>query len=109
MYDLKLDKDEKYIIRLTIGGSHIIYTYDISTPTTELTNVELLLNSVISTSKVKFMTLDTKTVYLSKDIPKYEYICITLTIVPHNIIDQFKLQDIATTDSYIYIYIYIYI
>ena len=61
MYDFKLDKDEKHKTILTVGRNRITRNYDISTPTTELTTVKLLLNSVISISKTKFMKIDINT------------------------------------------------
>ena len=71
VYDLKPDKDKKHRRRLTVGRNRILCNYDISTPTAELTTVKLLLNSVIPTSNVKFMTIDINHLYLNTDIPNH--------------------------------------
>ena len=58
--DLKPGEDEKNRTRLTVGGNRITCNYDISTSTTKFTTVKLLLNSVVSTTKENFMTIDVK-------------------------------------------------
>ena len=42
------------------GGDQINYPNDCGTPTADLLIVKLLLNSIISTPKAKFMTMDIK-------------------------------------------------
>ena len=47
--DIKPNKNEKYRTRLTVGGNLLKYDEDTYTPTTDLTMIKLLMNSVIST------------------------------------------------------------
>ena len=45
---------------LTIVGNRINYSEDCRMPTANLLTIKLLLNSIISTKKAKFMTMDAK-------------------------------------------------
>ena len=56
---------EENSTRLTVGGDKIKHPGDCGIPITELPTVNVLLNCVISTLGSKFMTLDTKNVYLN--------------------------------------------
>ena len=44
----RLQKEDPYRIRFTVGGNRIEYPGNVSTPTAELATVKLHLNSVIS-------------------------------------------------------------
>lgn len=47
-----------------VGGDRVDYPWDVSTPTADLVTSKLLINSVISTIGVEFMTADIKKFYL---------------------------------------------
>ena len=49
---------------MTIGGNLLDYDGNTKTPTADLITMKILLNSVISTSKAKFLTIDIKNFYL---------------------------------------------
>ena len=51
--------------RLTIGGKKINNLGDCGTPTTDLLTIKLLLSSISSMTKAKFMTMDIKIFYLN--------------------------------------------
>jgi hypothetical protein len=51
-------KKENKRTRFTVGGNHIDYPGKVNAPTADITTVKCLLNSVISTPDVKFMTID---------------------------------------------------
>ena len=57
-------KKDKYRTRVTMGGNLVNFPGDCGTPTADLLTVKLLLNSIISTTNAKFMTLDIKDFYL---------------------------------------------
>ena len=59
------NKKETHRTRITVGGNVLHYDGNTSTPTADLTTLKLLANSVISTPKVIFMTLDIKNYYLA--------------------------------------------
>ena len=54
------NKEEKERARLVVGGNLINYSGDCGTPTSDMLTVKLLVNSVISTIKARFMTIDIK-------------------------------------------------
>jgi hypothetical protein len=47
-------------MRLVAGGNRVHYPGDAGTPTADLLTVKLLINSTISTTGAKFMTMDIK-------------------------------------------------
>jgi hypothetical protein len=66
-------KKDKYRTRITIGGNLINFPDDCGTPTADLLTVKLLLNSIISTTIAKFMTLDITDFYLMTPMKRYKY------------------------------------
>ena len=57
-------KTEKHRSRLTVGGDRINYPFDVSTPTSDLSTIKMLWNSVLSTPGSKFFGLDVANFYL---------------------------------------------
>ncbi len=53
--------------------------------------VKLLLNSIISMPKAKFMTLDLKDFYLMTPMKRYKYFRMKLELFPQDIIDECNL------------------
>jgi hypothetical protein len=96
----KLDKPNR--TRLVAGGDRVHYPGDAGTPTADLLTIKLLLNSIISTPKAKFMTMDIKAFYLNTPMAWYEYMRLQITDMPEDVIAHYKLTDIATLDGYIY-------
>ena len=88
-------KEDLYCIRLTAGGNRINFPGDCGTPTADMITVKIHLNNVISTRNAKFMTIDIKDFYLNTPMAR-------LTDFPNNIIDHYKLHDIAH-DSYVFV------
>jgi hypothetical protein len=56
--DNKYHKEEKERTRLTVGGDQIEYPGDKSTSAAGLTTAKILINSVISTFRAKFLVID---------------------------------------------------
>jgi hypothetical protein len=67
----KIDKPNR--TRLVAGGNRVHYPGDAGTPTANLLTIKLLLNSIISTLKAKFMTMDIKDFYFDTPMARYEY------------------------------------
>jgi hypothetical protein len=80
-----------------MGGNLVNYPGDCRTPTADLLTVKLLLNSVISTSNAKFMTLDLKDFYLVTPMICYEYFRMKLELFSQDIIDEYDLKKWSTT------------
>lgn len=82
-------KEDPYRTRLAVGGNRIDYSWDVSTPTADMTTSKLLINSVISTMGAEFMTADIKNFYLCTPLKRFEYMrqkarCIRILPVPSN-------------------------
>eukprot|EP00804_Cyclotella_cryptica_P000163 CCRYP_017463-RA/>CCRYP_017463-RA protein AED:0.42 eAED:0.49 QI:0/-1/0/1/-1/0/1/0/288 len=80
------EKEDPYLIRLTVGGNKITYPGDCGTPTADMLTTKILLNSVISTKGARFMTIDIKDFYLNTPMVRPEYMRLKLSDIPDHII-----------------------
>ena len=94
--------DEPNRTRLVAGGDRVHYPFDAGTPTADLLTVKLLINSVISTHGARFFTMDIKNFYLNTPMARYEYMRLKLADMPADVIEHYKLLDVATPDGYVY-------
>ena len=101
--DVRPTKAEPNRTRLTVGGDRINYPEDCGTPTADMLLVKLLLNSVISTRRAKFMTADIKNFYLNTPLTRYEYVRLKLSDIPEEVIREYKLREKANADGTVYI------
>ena len=49
------------------------------------------------------MTADVKNFYLNTPLTRYEYVRLRLADIPDEIIEEYKLKDIATAEGFVYI------
>ena len=92
-------------VRNTIGGDRIQYDGDCSTKAAELSTCKLFVNSVLSTKNARCMTGDLKDFYLqTAKMPEkdFAYMMVPLNVIPPDIIEKYKLLDIAT-DGKVYV------
>jgi hypothetical protein len=61
--------------------------------TTDLATAKLMFNSVISTPRGRFMSIDLKDFYLCSDLEEYEYVRTPLHMLPEAIMDLNALHD----------------
>ena len=94
--------DEPNRTRLVAGGDRVHYPFDAGTPTADLLTVKLLINSVISTHGARFFTMDIKNFYLNTPMARYEYMRLKLADMSADVIEHYKLLDVATPDGYVY-------
>jgi hypothetical protein len=80
-------KAETKRLRLAVGGNLVHYPDKVSTPTSDLSTVKLLLNSVISTLGARFATFNLKDFYIGTPMVRKEYMRIPLASIPQSIID----------------------
>ena len=90
--DIRPLKDEKYRVRITVGGDKLDFCGDASSVADSLATVKLLFNSVVSTKDEKFTTADIKEFFYASFLPDPEYMKMILKIIPQEIIDQYQLQ-----------------
>eukprot|EP00804_Cyclotella_cryptica_P028442 CCRYP_014211-RA/>CCRYP_014211-RA protein AED:0.38 eAED:0.38 QI:0/0/0/1/0/0/2/0/375 len=63
----------------------------------------MLFNSVISSRGARFMTMDISNFYLNTPLKRPEFIRLNIRDIPQEIIDEYKLKDIAERDGSIYL------
>jgi len=88
--------------RLVAGGDRVYYLFDAGTPTADLLTIKLLINSVISAPGARFFMMDIKNFYLNTPMTRYKYMRLKLADMPDDIIEQYKLHDVATPDGYVH-------
>ena len=96
-------KTETRRVRHTVGGDKIDYPFDVSTKTASLVTAKLIINSTISTPGARFMSMDIKDFFLNNDMHRYEYMRISLKVIPQAIIDQYHLQALADDQGFVYV------
>ena len=99
---IRPQKTETHRTRLTVGGDRLEYPGNVSTPTAKLTTAKCLINSTISTPDARFAVFDISNFYLGTPMDRYEYMRLPLSIIPAEIVAQYKLRDIATADGWVY-------
>jgi hypothetical protein len=86
---------------ITIGRNNIAYPGDAGTLTGSLELVKLLINSVLSQRNVCFATFDLRDFYLNTPLDQPEYVCIKITNIPKEFIDEYTLEDFVR-DGWVY-------
>eukprot|EP00804_Cyclotella_cryptica_P009002 CCRYP_003107-RA/>CCRYP_003107-RA protein AED:0.29 eAED:0.29 QI:0/0/0/1/1/1/2/0/642 len=99
------EKKEPNRTRLVVGGDRINYPGEVATPTADMLAAKILFNSVISTAKARFMTMDISNFYLNTPLKRPEYIRMKLSDIPEEIITEYKLRDLVEPDDCVYIII----
>ena len=82
-------------MRITVGGDRLDYLGLTATDTASLTTLKLLLNSVISKLNSRFMTMDINIYYYGTPMARYEYMRISMDLIPDEVINQYNLHKLA--------------
>jgi hypothetical protein len=88
-------KANPYRVRFTVGGNLINYKGPTYTPTADITTAKLLFNSVLSTPRAKFFTVDLSNFYLItpfQNPSEYEYMYIPAWCIPPDIMEEYNLR-----------------
>ena len=96
-------KAERLRSRFVFGGDQINYTGEVATPTAGMMVAKIIFNGVVSTKGARFMTMDISNFYLDTPLKPPEYLRIKLSDIPLEIVQEYKLKDIATQDGYVYV------
>ena len=75
-------KDEKYRVRITVGGNKLDFCGYASSVAAFVATVKLLLNRVVSTKDKNFTTADIKDFFCASFLPDPEYMKMKLKIIP---------------------------
>ena len=97
------EKKEPNRTRFVVGGDRVNYPGEVATPTADMLVAKILFNSVISTKKAKFMTLDISDFYLNTPMKRPEYIRLNIRDIPQEIINEYKLKNVVEKDGSIYL------
>lgn len=89
-----------------VGGDKLEYPGDPGTPAASLIDTKIVLNSVVSTTGVKFLTTDIKDYFLNNPMDWYKYMKIPVRWIPQEIITQYNLQALVDSDGYVYVEIH---
>ena len=93
--DYRPQKTDPNCTCLTVGSYLIEFPSDVSTPTEYLTTAKLVTNSTISTPGTRYMCGDVKNFYLGTPMARYKNMRLPISIIPQEIIDQYKLMDLV--------------
>jgi len=77
---------------MTIEGNLLDYDGNTKTPIADLITMKILLNSVISTFKAKFLTIDIKNFYLEIKLKDKQYMFLPADLIPKEIMDTYNLH-----------------
>jgi hypothetical protein len=97
------EKDNPFRIRWTCGGDRIVYEFDASTKTADLSTAKCLFNSVLSTPGGRFATTDLKDFFLGTPLVDFEYMRIPRHTVPDVIMNLYNLWTMVEKDGYLYV------
>jgi len=100
--DIRPQKVETHRVRLTTGGNLIIYNSTTSTLIAAITTIKTHWNSVVSTPKAKYLTLDIKDFYLNSKLDEYEYLRLPHKLFPKELIVLYQLDEYVAEDGYVY-------
>ena len=97
-------KPDKYRTRITVGGDKLTYPYDAGSPTTDLLESKILINSTISDAKIgaRFCSADIRDMFLASPMERPEYMKVLYKHFPEDIRQRYNLQDKLHKDGYIY-------
>jgi hypothetical protein len=69
-----------------VGGDRLDYNGETTTSTADITTFKILINSTLSTKDAKMIMMDIKNYYLGTPLPTYEYMRLSISILPKEII-----------------------
>jgi len=101
--NIKPHKKETHRTRLTVGENLLSFDGNLSVPGATVTTAKCMLNSIVSTPKAKGLILDISNFYLNNDLPSPEWMSMPISIIPEEIIKQYKLKKIADENGMVWI------
>ena len=104
--DIKPLKPEPHRIRCVVGGDRLTYDQSTASPTTDLIETKLLINSTISDAKAgaRFCSVDLKDFFLATEMSRPEYMKIHISYLPDDIILKYNLRE-KVHNGYVFVQI----
>jgi hypothetical protein len=75
-----------------VGGDRLDYNGENATSTVDITTFKILINCTLSTKDAKMMMMDINNYYLGTPLPTYEYMRLTISILPGEVHSHGQLQ-----------------
>ena len=87
-------KDQKWRVRIVVGGDQLPYEYDSGSPTTDLVESKILFNSTISDAHkgAKFCSMDLKDMFLHSIMVDPEFMKVPYKYFPPDIRARYNLD-----------------
>ena len=94
-------KPDTHRTRFTAGANLIDYPGEVSTPTLDLTTLELHVNIAISDAKSIYICMEIQYFHLNNQIDRDEYIIIHISMIPQEFVDKYNITE-KSHNGYIY-------
>ena len=106
--DIRPQKEETHRMRMTAGGDRLEYAGKTSTESASLETIKIHWNSVLSTPKARYMTMDISNMYLNTKLPEPEYMRIHVSLIPNEIMKAYNPNTDPKGYCYVKIFMAIY-
>jgi hypothetical protein len=94
-----LENEDPNHTQVTVGGNLIHYPGNCGTPTVNMVTVKLHLNSIISTKKACYCTIDLKNFYINMPMDQPEFMHMKLSNLPPNFVKIYNLTNLANNNG----------
>ena len=103
--DYRPFKDEKYRLRMTVGGDVLPYNDDAGSPAASLLETKLIVNSTISDAHkgARFCTADLKDHFLATPMEGNEFMRVHSKYFFEDIRQEYDIDELTADDGYVYI------
>jgi hypothetical protein len=98
----KPHKSDPHRVRMTLGGGRIEYPGEVAIKMADLVVTKSILNIVCSTKAALYINMDINSYYLGTPMERYEYVCIPISMVPDEIMDEYNLHALVH-NCYLYV------
>jgi hypothetical protein len=85
-----------------VVGDRLDCSSEVATSTADVTTFKILINSTLSRKDAEMMMMDIKNYYMGAPLPRYEYMCMLLSIFPEEIVNKYNLKALSV-DGWVYI------
>ena len=98
-------KKEEWRVQIVVGGDKLHYNADAGSPTANLLETKILLNSTISDAHkgARFCTADLKDHFLGSPMKEPEFMRVHISKFPKDIIERYNLYDKMDDQGFVYI------
>jgi hypothetical protein len=93
-----MEKEDPNRTQATVGSNFVHYPGSCGTPTVNMVTVKLHLNSIISTKKACYCTIDLKDFCLNAPMDQLEFMRMKLSDLPHNFIKIYDCTNLVNNN-----------